>query len=160
MMYEKWVERPTFLFYDMENIKKIIESHMPSKAELLSFHYNPSSSFIKIVIDSREEISVDDTAILAKDIKNDNSIVSNFPEGIRLEVGTPGVGSQLERVFQYKKNIGRKIELEYHLGSEIIRNTFLLISVWENGISVEKNNKKNDILFKEIKSAKIKVSFD
>ena len=144
----------------MENIKKIIEAHIPPKAELLSFKYNSHSSFIKIVIDSSENISVDDTAILARDIKNDDYIVSNFPEGIRLEVGTPGVGSELERTFQYEKNIGRNIELEYHEKSEIIRKTYLLISVEKNGIVVEKNNKKNDILFNDIKSAKIKVSFD
>ena len=133
---------------------------MPSKAELLSFQYNPRSSFIKIVIDSRNEISVNDTATLARDIKNDDFIVSNFPEGVRLEVGTPGVGSRLEKVFQYEKNIGRNIELEYHEKSEIIRKTYLLMSVGKNGIVVEKNNKKNDILFNDIKSAKIKVSFD
>ena len=133
---------------------------MPSKAELLSFKYNSRSSLIKIVIDSIEDISVDDTAVLARDIKNDDYIISKFPEGIRLEVGTPGVGSELERIFQYEKNIGRNIELHYHKGSEIIKNTFLLISVKKDGIIVEKNNKKNDILFNDIKSAKIKVSFD
>ena len=133
---------------------------MPSKAELLSFHYNPRSSFIKIVIDSREEISVNDTAMLARDLKNDDSIVSIFPEGIRLEVGTPGVGSKLEKAFQYEKNIGRNIELEYHEGCEIIKKTCLLKSVGENSIIVEKNNNVNDISFNDIISAKIKVSFD
>ena len=133
---------------------------MPSKAELLTFKFNPSSSFIKVVIDSSEEISVKDTAVLAKNLKNDDYIVTNFPEGVKLEVGTPGVGSELERVFQYKKNIGRNIELEYHEESEVIRKTYLLVKVEKNGIVVEKNNKKNDILFKNIKSAKIKVSFD
>ena len=77
-----------------------------------------------------------------------------------MEVGTPGVGSELEKTFQYKKNIGRKIKLEYFDGNEIIKKTYLLKSVEKNGIRVEKNNKKSNILFNEIKSAKIKVSFD
>ena len=144
----------------MENIKKIIESYIPSKAELLSFKYNSGSSFIKIIIDSIEDISVGETAVLAKNIKNDDYIISNFPDGVRLEVGTPGVGSDLERTFQYEKNIGRNIELEYQSGSEIIKNSYVLIGVEKNGIVVEKNNKKNDILFDDIKCAKIKVSFD
>ena len=135
-------------------------TYIPSKAELLSFKYNPNSSSIKIIIDSIEEISVNDTAVLARDIKNDDFILSKFPEGIKLEVGTPGVGSELERTFQYEKNIGRYIELEYLDGTETIRNTYMLISVEKNGIVVEKNNKKNDILFDDIRSAKIKVSFD
>ena len=133
---------------------------MPCKAELLSFKYDSRSSFIKIVIDSMEDISIDDTALLARDIKNDDYIISNFPEGIRLEVGTPGIGSELIRIFQYKKNIGRNIELEYHHNSEVIRKTYLLAGVGRNSISVEKNNKTNDILFDDIKSAKIRVSFD
>ena len=53
------------------------------------------------------------------------TILSNFPEGLRLEVGTPGVGSKLEKAFQYEKNIGRKIELEYDDGNEIIKKTYL-----------------------------------
>ena len=133
---------------------------MPLNAELLSFKFNPSSSFIKVIIDSSEEISVEHTALLARDIKNDNYIISNFPEGLRLEVGTPGVGSELMRPFQYKKNVGRNIDLIYHNGNEIIRKTYTLIGVNKNGIIVEKKNKKNDISFNDIKSAKIKVSFD
>tara|TARA_Y100000996_G_C22066026_1_gene455305 strand:- start:59 stop:493 length:435 start_codon:yes stop_codon:yes gene_type:complete len=144
----------------MENIKKIIESYMPSKAELLSYKFNSRSSFLKIVIDSREDISIDDTAVLARDIKNDDYIISNFPEGIRLEVGTPGVGSELKKNFQYKKNIGRNIELEYQDGSEVTKTTFKLIGVEIDSISVEKNNQKKDILFDDINRAKIQVSFD
>ena len=131
----------------MENIKKIIESHIPSKAVLLSCKFNEHSSFLKIIIDSIEDISVNDTAVLAREIKNDEYIQTNFPEGLRLEVGTPGVGSRLERIFQYKKNIGRNIELEYHYGSEIIRKTYLLVSVGKNSIVVQKNNEKNEIKF-------------
>ena len=133
---------------------------MPLKTELLSFKYNPRSSFIKIVIDSINKISIEDTAVLAKNIKNDDYIVSNFPEGIKLEVGTPGVGSELERTFQYKKNIGRNIEVEYRDGIEIIKKTYLLADVEKNSIIVKENNKKKDIPFINIKSARIKVSFD
>ena len=97
---------------------------------------------------------------LARHIKNDDYIVTNFPEGVRLEVGTPGVGSELQKTFQYEKNIGRHIDLKYYDGSEIIRKTYVLMAVGKNSIVVEKNNKKIDIFFDDIKSAKIKVSFD
>ena len=56
---------------------------MPSKAELLSFKYNSRLSSIKIVIDSSEDISVEDTAVMARDIKNDDYIICNFPEGCK-----------------------------------------------------------------------------
>ena len=144
----------------MEKLKEIIKAYIPSKTELISFKYNSGSSFIKIIIDSGKNITVNDTALLARNIKNDEYILSQFPEGLRLEVGTPGIGSELERTFQYEKNIGRHIELEYQEGSEIIKKTYILINVKNNGIVVEKNKKENNILFSNIKSAKIKVSFD
>tara|TARA_B100000287_G_scaffold410699_1_gene439420 strand:+ start:817 stop:1251 length:435 start_codon:yes stop_codon:yes gene_type:complete len=144
----------------MENIKEIIESHIPSKVELLSFKYNSSTSFIKIVIDSIEHITIDDTAKLAKDIKNDDYVLSHFPDGIRLEVGTPGVGSKLEKAFQYEKNVGRHVELEYYDGSDIIKSTYLLTNVVKNGIVVKENDKKINISLNDIKTAKIKISFD
>ena len=62
----------------MENIKRIIESHIPSKAVLLSCKFNEHSSFLKIIIDSIEDISVNDTAVLAREIKNDEYIVTNL----------------------------------------------------------------------------------
>tara|TARA_Y100001970_G_scaffold262703_1_gene347265 strand:+ start:1170 stop:1604 length:435 start_codon:yes stop_codon:yes gene_type:complete len=144
----------------MENIKKIIKSHIPPGVELLSVKHNPHSSFIKVVIDSKEEISVDQTALLAKDLKNNEYFISNYPDGLRLEVGTPGVGSELEKIFQYEKNIGRNIELKYVKNNELIKKIYLLHSVSEEGITIKNNDKEMTILFNDIKSAKVKISFE
>tara|TARA_Y100001970_G_scaffold274939_1_gene375478 strand:- start:445 stop:879 length:435 start_codon:yes stop_codon:yes gene_type:complete len=144
----------------MKNIKEIIESHIPPEVELLSFNYNPHTSFIRIIIDSRKNITVDDTAELASGIKNDDFIVSNFPEGVRLEVGTPGIGSKLERIYQFEKNIGRCIELEYIKRNDVLVEVCQLLDVIETGIIVEHNKNKSNISFDKIKSAKIKVAFD
>ena len=78
----------------MENLREIIEKHITQDIELLSVKIDSSSSFIKVVIDSANDISVDKTATMAKEIKNNEDILSNFPHGVRLEVGTPGIGSR------------------------------------------------------------------
>ena len=54
----------------MENLREIIEKHITQDIELLSVKIDSNSSFIKIVIDSANDISVDKTAMLAKEIKN------------------------------------------------------------------------------------------
>ena len=51
-MKEKWVERPTFVLWAMENLREIIEKHITQDIELLSVKIDSSSSFIKVVIDS------------------------------------------------------------------------------------------------------------
>lgn len=144
----------------MENLREIIEKHITQDMELLSVKIDSSSSFIKVVIDSANDISVDKTAMLAKEIKNNEDILSNFPQGVRLEVGTPGIGSRLEKNFQYKKNIGRKIELEYRSKDNTIKETFLLISNNETGINVKDGKVEYYIDYSDIISARVKISFD
>jgi Uncharacterized protein conserved in bacteria len=84
-----------------------------------------------------------------------------FPNGCRLEVGTPGIGSNLDHRFQYKKNIGRKISLTY-LGSdnESISKVYKLIDSDESGVKLKNKNVETFIHYEKIISAKIKVSFD
>ena len=98
--------------------------------------------------------------MLAKEIKNNEKIISNFPQGIKLEVGTPGIGSMLEKIFQYKKNIGRKIKLEYYYKDNIIHGTYLLTSASDIDIIVEQDSNKYVIEYNDIISAKVKISFN
>ena len=144
----------------MENLREIIEKHITQDIELLSVKIDSSSSFIKVVIDSANDISVDKTAMLAKEIKSNEAILSNFPYGVRLEVGTPGIGSKLEKNFQYKKNIGRKIELEYRSKDNTIKGTFLLIGNNKTGINVKDGKVEHYVDYSDIVSAKVKISFD
>ena len=144
----------------MENLREIIEKHITQDIELLSVKIDSSSSFIKVVIDSANDISVDKTAIIAREIKNNEDILSYFPDGVRLEVGTPGIGSRLEKNFQYKKNIGRKIELEYRSKNNTIKETFLLIGNNKTGINVKDDKDEHFIDYSDIISARVKISFD
>ena len=144
----------------MDNLRQIIETHISKDIEILSVKFDSRSSFIKVIIDSVNDISVDKTAMLAKDIKNNEKIISNFPQCIKLEVGTPGIGSKLEKVFQYKKNIGRKIELEYYFKDNTIKGTYLLTSASDIEIIVKQDSNKYNIEYNDIISAKVKISFD
>ena len=144
----------------MDNLRQIIETHISKDIEILSVKFDSRSSFIKVIIDSVNDISVDKTAMLAKDIKNNEKIISNFPQGIKLEVGTPGIGSKLEKIFQYKKNIGRKIKLEYYYKDNIIHGTYLLTSASDIEIIVKQDSNKYNIEYNDIISAKVKISFD
>ena len=144
----------------MENLREIIEKHIAEDIELLSVKIDSSSSFIKVVIDSAKDVSVDKTAIMAREIKNNEDILSYFPDGVRLEVGTPGIGSKLEKNFQYKKNIGRKIELEYRSKNNTIKETFLLIGNNKTGINVKDDKIEYYIDYSDIISARVKISFD
>ena len=145
----------------MENLINIVKNHLSEGIVLMDLNHNSSSDFIKITIDSPNDIPINETSRLAKRIKNDESILSMFPNGYRLEVGTPGVGTCLIEKFQYEKNIGRKISLKFHdYDSSIVSDIFLIVDVEDKGVIVSKNEMDHLIMFENIISAKIKVSFD
>ena len=145
----------------MENLKNIVKSNLVDGIQLMDLVHDTRSDYIKITIDSPNDIPIGKTSYIAKRIKNDESIISMFPNGCRLEVGTPGVGSNLNHSFQYKKNIGRKISLTY-LGSddESISGVFKLLDSDESRVKVQNKNVEFFINFEKIVSAKINVSFD
>ncbi len=145
----------------MENLRSIIKNHLSEGIVLIDLVHNSSSDFVKVIIDSINNISIAETSKIARRIRNDDNIVSMFPNGCRLEVTTPGVGSNLVEKFQYKKNIGRRLILEYHeRNSNFVCDTFLLVNVKNEGIIVRKSKSNYFIIYENIKSAKIKVSFD
>ena len=145
----------------MENLKKIVKSNLVDDIQLMDLVYDTRSDYIKITVDSPSDIPIDKTSYIARCIKNDENMISMFPNGCRLEVGTPGIGSNLNHSFQYKKNIGRKISLTY-LGSnnESISKIYKLIDSDESGVKVKNKNVEIFIDYEKIVSAKIKVSFD
>ena len=145
----------------MENLKKIVKSNLVDDIQLMDLVHDTRSDYIKIIVDSPYDIPIDKTSYIARSIKNDENIISMFPNGCRLEVGTPGIGSNLNHSFQYKKNIGRKISLTY-LGSdnESVSKIYKLIDSDESGVKVENKNAELFIPYEKITSAKIKVSFD
>ena len=145
----------------MENLRSIIKNHLSEGIVLMDLIHNSGSDFVKVTIDSSDSITIKETSNIAKRIKNDDSILSMFPNGCRLEVTTPGIGSNLVEKFQYKKNIGRNILIEYHENdSSFVCDTFLLVDVKNEGIMLRKSKKDYFIVFENIKSAKIKVLID
>ena len=145
----------------MENLRSIIKNHLTENIVLIDLVHDSSSDFVKIIIDSFNNITIKETSKIAKRIKNDDNILSMFPNGCRLEVTTPGLGSKLVKKFQYEKNIGRNTLLEYfENNSDLISDTFLLIDVKNEGITVGKDKRDYFVIFENIKSAKIEVSFD
>ena len=86
-------------------------------------------------------------------------IMSNFPDGLKIEVGTPGIGSSLIKKFQFAKNIGRKIKLEYKDNIKSNNDSFYLVDAHDSYIVVEKFSKKMNIKYENIINAKVEISF-
>jgi len=143
----------------MNSIEKEIKKFLKPDVEILSCKINDKSDFLRIVIDSINSICIDDTSYIVKKIKNDDMIMSNFPNGLKIELGTPGIDSSLIKKFQFAKNIGRKIKLEYKDNVKSNNDSFLLVDANNSHIVVENFSEKMNIKYENIINAKVEISF-
>jgi len=120
---------------------------------------------IKIFLDGDNGISIEKCVQVNRAIYKQLEGSSFFPgDDFSLEVSSPGLDEPLKLLRQYKKNIGRQVEILLLDGSKIEGR---LTEVAEDGIIIEetkgKNKKKEVInhtfLFDNIKTTKIQVVF-
>lgn len=120
---------------------------------------------IKVFLDGDNGISIEKCVfynrILYKNIEDSGM----FPGGdFSLEISSPGLDEPLKLLRQYRKNVGRKVEV---LLKEGIKVDGKLAEVFDTHIIVEEikgKNKKQEVIqhnfpFENIKSTKIQIVF-
>ncbi|HXO73791.1 MAG TPA: hypothetical protein VN824_01150 [Puia sp.] len=131
---------------------------------LVDVRIKPTNNF-KIFIDGDQGITIEKCVQINRALYKKIEELGLFPTGdFSLEVSSPGLDEPLKLLRQYKKNIGRQVELILQDGS---KKEGRLMEVSEDGIIVEetkgKNKKKEVInhtfLFDNIKTTKIQVVF-
>jgi ribosome maturation factor RimP len=131
---------------------------------LVDVRIKPTNN-VKVYIDGDQGISIEKCVQYNRALYKKLEESGLFPSGdFSLEVSSPGLDEPLKLLRQYKKNIGRQVELVLQDGS---KKEGRLLEVSEDGIIVEevkgKNKKKEVInhtfLFDNIKTTKIQVVF-
>ena len=127
---------------------------------LVEIKIKPTNN-IKVFIDSDSGLPIERCIKVNRALYKQMEELAMFPDGdFSLEVSSPGLDEPLKLFRQYKKNIGRNVEIITKEGQQ---KEGKLIEVTEDGIIVEetkgKNKKKEVInhtfLFDHIKTTKI-----
>ncbi|KYP15664.1 MAG: ribosome maturation factor [Flavihumibacter sp. CACIAM 22H1] len=131
---------------------------------LVEVKIKPTNNF-KVFLDADSGISIARCINFNRALYKKIEEAGWFPEGdFSLEVSSPGLDEPLKLWRQYKKNIGRMVDITLLDGSHL---TGKLLEVTEDGCVVEetkgKNKKKevitHSLLFEHIKQTKIQVVF-
>ena len=149
---------PTFLLIrPMDYVKNTIESLIPADCAIIDYNDFSKSGKIKLIIDSSSGIDLESTSILAKKIKKSETINDFYPNGVQLEISSPGIDADLIYPFQYAKNIGRKIKIYTTDDRELI---VTLSGSNETGINGNlKNGKKVELAYDQIQKANVIIDF-
>ena len=140
-------------------IENIITSYLQPGQVLLEIKEYPQGDFVRIIIDSKESITLEDTAHLTRKIRNSTEFESTFPNDSRLEVSTPGSGYSLEHPFQYMKNINRELKVVYEKNGHSITIKGKVMDANEHTVKLKMKNDEVSLLYGEIKKAIVTFSF-
>ena len=149
---------PTFLLIrPMDKVKNTIKSLIPSDCTIINYNDFSKSGKIKLIIDSFDGIDLNSTSILAQKIKKSDTINEFYPNGLQLEISSPGIDSDLKLPFQFSKNIGRKLKISTFNEQELV---ITLTDSSDYGINGEdKNGKQVNLTYDQIQNAKVIIEF-
>jgi len=145
-----------------ERIKPLLEAH-PTHF-LVEVRIKPTNN-IKIFIDADEGVILSDLIEYNRKLYRQLEESGMYPDGnFSLEVSSPGLDEPLKLFRQYKKNLGRYVEVTLSDGN---RKEGKLLEATEDAIMIEtesgkgkkKEIKQESILFDQIKTTKIQVKF-
>ncbi|MDD4385407.1 MAG: ribosome assembly cofactor RimP [Bacteroidales bacterium] len=150
-----------------ERIESIISECIDSEKEFVVDITISASNNILVLIDSDEGISIDRCVKVSRAIEQN---LDRDEEDFELEVSSAGLSSPLKVVRQYKKNLGRLLNVIPIEGEKV---TGKLVDVNENDFTIEveemvkeEGKKRKELLvrkvtfaYKDLKSAKIVISF-
>jgi ribosome maturation factor RimP len=143
-------------------IEKLIEGN--EDIFLVSVRVKPTNN-IKVFLDADSGLSIEKCIKINRALYKIIEEEAWYPDGnFSLEVSSPGVDEPLKMFRQYKKNVGRKLEVTF---TDDTKKEGKLLSADENGIQLEYTEGKNkkavthikDIAFNEIKQAIVLISF-
>ena len=142
-----------------DKLKNIVEPHLAEGHILLDAVEDTRGSYLRIIIDSENSITLDETTSLTKNLKGSAEFETMYPNGYRLEVSTPGLDNSLKFPFQYKKNINRRLRVAFNdnemekefVGSLLVANDEI--------VEIASAKKSIKLTYEQITDAKVMVSF-
>ena len=145
-----------------EKVNNILEDH-PSHF-LVEVRIKPTNN-VKVFIDADEGMILSELISYNRKLYKQLEESGLFPGGdFSLEVSSPGLDEPLKLFRQYKKNVGRFVDITLVDAS---KKEGKLLEATEDGIVVEtetgkgkkKEIKQESVLFDQIKNTKIQVKF-
>ena len=150
----------------IEAVQQLVEKIIAENSDifLVAMRIKPTNNF-KVFLDADSGLSIEKCIRINRALYRAIEENGWYPDGnFSLEVSSPGVDEPLKILRQYKKNIGRKLEVVL---ADDSKQEGKLVGVDENSIAIEYTEGKNkkavthlkEIAFSEIKQATVLISF-
>jgi ribosome maturation factor RimP len=114
---------------------------------------------VRVVVDTDAGITLNECQTLSKKISGIFYRKEIFPGGYSLEVTSPGLSKPLEHDFEYKRNIGKELKVNYKEEEDIKTVIGELLTFDDVSIRLKLDDGELVIPRNDIKKAKIKLKW-
>ncbi len=144
-----------------DHIRKLAEGHISGTGIFLVDVRLSSTGRLTVLIDRTEGVTIDDCAMLSRQISND---IGEEAGDYELNVSSPGLDMPLLVPEQFMKNEGRMVDVVTHQG-EKMKGTMLNVTAGGFDLRTETKVKKEIVTavrsfnFEDVKTVKVIISF-
>lgn len=117
-----------------------------------------NNQVLSIFVDTETGITIDQVAFLTREIEGILDLEDPIPGRYRLEVSSPGIGRPLTEKWQYRKNIGRQLQVNYQQHDQKLERAGILKEVLEDKIVLIDRQQEVLIPFSQIYKAVVKIN--
>ena len=148
----------------IQAVEKLLEGLLADDVFLVSIRVKPTNN-IKIFLDADSGLSIEKCIKINRALYKQMEEMGMYPDGnFSLEVSSPGIDEPLKLHRQYKKNVGRDVEV---LMNDDSLKTGKLIEVTEDHIIIQQQEgkgkkaqvKNTELKFTDIKQTKVLIKF-
>ncbi len=144
----------------MNKLKTIVENYLKPELILMDVLEDTRGNYIRVIIDSEGAVTLGETTKLSKKLRDDEEIISRFPNGFRLEVTTPGLDQSLEQPFQYRKNKDRTLKVTYVEDDVTHTLTGKVLDANDSSVTLLDDSVETNLSYNQIIKAKVEISFN
>lgn len=148
----------------IQAVEKMVGPLLNEDVFLVSIKVKPTNNF-KIYVDADSGLGIEKCIKINRALYKAMEETGMYPDGdFSLEVSSPGLDEPLKLLRQYKKNVGRGVEV---LTNEDVKREGKLIRVTEEKITIEytegkgkkAETKTEEIYFNNIKQTRVQIKF-
>jgi ribosome maturation factor RimP len=123
----------------------------------MEFRGRGKDRLLSIFVDTKEGITLAQITQLNDEISDLLDMHNIISGSYRLQISSPGLDRPLKYLWQYQKNINRKLQVNYRDRDTQKEITGKLMHADEEGILIESKSDKLKIPFSEIVKSKVKI---
>ncbi|MDD5539412.1 MAG: hypothetical protein PHG61_01825 [Candidatus Marinimicrobia bacterium] len=141
-----------------EIVNRIVEQF---GAYIVDFKVNQQGkrTFVKVLITTDQGIALNQIAEISRVMRDDAALDAIFSENFQLEVSSPGIDFPLKSVRDFRRNIGREMNVFHH--SVDLRSPLkgTLEDVNEERLIVKSGNESQILSLSEVEFAKVIIKW-